>query len=181
MIGALEVPPTAFLSRAVKAPDPTFEASCGYNMIMYCVNASTAVQNGVDKVLGMARRPLSKEERALNVAVGARIAELRKARGLTQVELAEALGIVQAVVSTYEVGRIRPHPGVLVRLADVLDVSVDEILGRSARRQPKMHDHRLWNRFLLLERLPERDQKAVMRMISSLAAANGVKEAAARR
>lgn len=85
------------------------------------------------------------------------------------------------MISTYEVGRIRLQPGVLLQLADVLDVSVDEILGRTQKKQTKTHDQRLWNRFLLLARLPERDQKAVMRMIRSLAAASGVKESSAKR
>jgi len=122
----------------------------------------------------MTRRPLSEDDRALNSAIGSRIAELRKARGLTQVEMAEALGVIQGVVSTYEVGRTRAHPAVLLRLADILNVSVDEILGRGPRKQPKPHDQRMWSRFQLLGKLPERDQKAVMRMISSLASVNGL-------
>lgn len=142
--------------------------------------SGAVLQNDVSRLGPMVRRPQSDEDRALNSAVGGRIAELRKARGLTQVELADALGVIQAVVSTYEVGRVRPHPGMLLRLADVLDVSVDEILGRTPRKQAKSHDQRLWARFQLLAKLPERDQRAVMRMITSLATVHGVKTKAKR-
>jgi transcriptional regulator with XRE-family HTH domain len=75
----------------------------------------------------MATRAQSKAERELGVTLGKRIAALRKERGFTQVEIAKLLGISQAVVSNYEIGRVRPHPDVLIKLAELLQVSTDEI------------------------------------------------------
>lgn len=59
-----------------------------------------------------------------------RVAELRKARGMSQTILARKLEISTAAVAAWEVGRSKPSADMLVKLADVLEVSVDEILGR---------------------------------------------------
>ena len=67
----------------------------------------------------------------------------------------------------------------LSKIAEVLGVSTDEILGVRALRPKKTkaetpRNQQLWKRFQLLVDLPDRDQKAVMRMINSLAIANGL-------
>ena len=59
--------------------------------------------------------------------VGQRRARLRRERGLTQVELAERLGIAQPIV--YERGELRLHGQLIVRLTEILGVSADELLG----------------------------------------------------
>jgi DNA-binding XRE family transcriptional regulator len=50
---------------------------------------------------------ISSDERDFFVALGARIALLRKARSVTQVQLAEALEVSQQTIQAYEVGRRR--------------------------------------------------------------------------
>jgi transcriptional regulator with XRE-family HTH domain len=50
---------------------------------------------------------ISSDERAFFVAMGERIASLRKARNLTQTQLAEALGVTQQTVQAYEAGSRR--------------------------------------------------------------------------
>ena len=50
---------------------------------------------------------ISKEERAFFVQLGTRMAELRRVQNITQVQLAEALGVSQQTVNAYEVGRRR--------------------------------------------------------------------------
>jgi transcriptional regulator with XRE-family HTH domain len=47
---------------------------------------------------------ISSDERAFFVAMGERIASLRKERNLTQTQLAEALGVTQQTVQAYEAG-----------------------------------------------------------------------------
>jgi len=48
-----------------------------------------------------------------------RLARLRSERGLTQVMLAEQVGIIQALVSDYERDKLRLNPEMTVRLAQV--------------------------------------------------------------
>lgn len=61
-------------------------------------------------------------------ALGTRIADLRRARNLTQQQLAEALGFSQKTVAHYEVGRIRLQVSMLLELSDCLGVSVSALL-----------------------------------------------------
>ena len=58
------------------------------------------------------------------------IKRLREAAGLRQYELAERMGVKQASVSAWESGLAMPSAANLLKLADVLDCTVDEPLGR---------------------------------------------------
>ncbi len=60
-----------------------------------------------------------------------RLKQLREAKGLTQLRLAMELNVSQATISGYEIGKAVPPAEMLVKLADVLDISVDYILGRT--------------------------------------------------
>ena len=70
----------------------------------------------------LAQRPL---------ITGRRLRELRKATGKTQVELAQELGVQQAHISQLEAGRGELSVALLVRLAQVLGVSTDYLVGLS--------------------------------------------------
>ena len=61
--------------------------------------------------------------------LGENIKTLRKARGLSQQELAERLHVVRQTVSKWEQGLSVPDADLLVRLAECLEVSVEELLG----------------------------------------------------
>ena len=56
------------------------------------------------------------------------IAEKRKRVGLTQDELAKKLGVSQAAVSLWELGTSSPNSSLLLKLADALECSVEELL-----------------------------------------------------
>lgn len=60
--------------------------------------------------------------------LAARIAARRKACGLTQRGLADAIGIDPASMSRVEKGRRAVSVGELVKLAEVLDVRVEDLL-----------------------------------------------------
>jgi transcriptional regulator with XRE-family HTH domain len=107
---------------------------------------------------------------------GERLFALRTARGFTQVDLAKALGTTQRVISYYETKGELPTPEFLVALVRVLGVSADELLGiKPAKLGPDNtpEQRRLWKRFQRMESLPERDQRAVIRLINSLVASSG--------
>lgn len=61
--------------------------------------------------------------------IGARIACLRRERDLTQVELAEKMGISYQAVSSWERGESMPDISKLMDLARTLNVTVDTLLG----------------------------------------------------
>lgn len=54
---------------------------------------------------------------------------LRKQKGLTQEELAIRLNVVRQTVSKWEKGRSVPDADILAQIAEVLDVSVSNLLG----------------------------------------------------
>lgn len=107
-----------------------------------------------------------------------RLVALRKARGLTQVQLAKAAGTSSRAISSYETDVSYPPATVIAELARGLGVSADELLGlkkpSKASQQPMdAETRRLWKKFHQVMSLPERDQRAVMRLINSLVAAKG--------
>ena len=55
---------------------------------------------------------------------------LRKKRGLTQQELADKVGTNRVNVTKWETGRTEPSLENIVKLADLLDVSLDWLFGR---------------------------------------------------
>jgi transcriptional regulator with XRE-family HTH domain len=112
---------------------------------------------------------------------GARLIALRKAAGLTQVQLADALGITQPSLSYHESEGGPPSGELLLKMATALRVSVADLLTTSAA-EPNHTDtespplatqdaRRSWRRFQQLMAMPEKDRRAVFRMIDSLAKA----------
>jgi len=59
-------------------------------------------------------------------AFGERLAELRAERGISQGQLAEAIGSSQRAISHYETVAEYPPTAVVVQLAEVLKASTDE-------------------------------------------------------
>lgn len=54
--------------------------------------------------------------------VGGRLREAREARGLTAISLSGLLGVTRAAISSYEVAGASPHPEVMERIAQVLNL-----------------------------------------------------------
>jgi transcriptional regulator with XRE-family HTH domain len=108
--------------------------------------------------------------------LGQRIAERRKALGITQVELAKILGIAQQTMAHYEGGTVRVAISVLPLLATTLDMSIEDLIGEAPKAKaggkrgpaPKIQQQ--------LERvsaLPKSEQRVVMRLIDSMFAQAG--------
>ena len=65
--------------------------------------------------------------------VGARIAKLRNERKMTQVELAEKLGVSDKAVSKWELGSCYPDVTMFPLLADLFGVSIDYLMRGNKR------------------------------------------------
>jgi len=120
--------------------------------------------------------PRKKQPSPNSTGFGARLAQLRQARALTQVQLAEAASTTQRAISYYENEAGYPPVEAIIRLAEALNVSTDELLGlrngkaRTVKKgQEDSQDKRLWKKFRQVASLPEKDQRAVIRLINSLA------------
>ena len=67
-----------------------------------------------------------------------RLKELRKQAHLTQVELASKLGIVQSSYADWERGKKKPTQDNLVKSAQILNVSVDYLVGNSEEKADEL-------------------------------------------
>lgn len=107
---------------------------------------------------------------------GERLRSLRKARGLTQVQLAEAANTTQRAISYYENEPGFPPVTAVIALAAALRVSTDELVGvkmpKRERSAMTPETRRLWKKFQQFTTLPEKDQRAVIRLINSLSGSN---------
>jgi transcriptional regulator with XRE-family HTH domain len=122
----------------------------------------------IDCILGT---PMTQDEKLFFRQLGARIAELRKTHGLTQVQLAETLDLTQQMVASYEVGRRRVPVSLLPAIASALAVSVETLIGHKqaapAKRGPAP---KLQQQMERIQRLPRAKQRFVMEMIDTVLA-----------
>jgi transcriptional regulator with XRE-family HTH domain len=102
-------------------------------------------------------------------SIGQRIAKIRKAKGLTQQDLADKIGITRSVIANYERDRLRVYDEMLARIALALSVSTDQILGLVQRSdaQEGIHSLRFSRRIKLIEKLPMSEQKALIKTIDA--------------
>jgi Predicted transcriptional regulators len=63
------------------------------------------------------------------VDFGEKLKTLRKEKGLTQLQLAERLGITKSVISAYESSSRYPSYDVLISIARIFGVTTDYLLG----------------------------------------------------
>jgi transcriptional regulator with XRE-family HTH domain len=102
--------------------------------------------------------------------VGSRIARLRRDKGMTQTELAQLLQVSQPVVSDYENDVIKLSGETVAQLAQILGASADEILGlekAALARAIPIKNRRLYRQLQNIEKLPKRDQEALLRTIDA--------------
>ena len=108
---------------------------------------------------------LKAESQAYFRALGKHITELRKEIGMTQAELARALGVSQQTVFAYELGDRRVSVLMLIELARIFDTSVEELSGLKMPIRPK---RRLSPAGVRHAELSKTEQRFVKRIIDTL-------------
>jgi transcriptional regulator with XRE-family HTH domain len=109
--------------------------------------------------------PMTHEEKAFFKALGARIAALRKDSGITQVQLAQAMGVSQQTIASWEVGRRGVPVSNLPSLARTLGASVETLIGEKAPPAKRGPTPKLQQQVERLSRLPQAKQRVVMEML----------------
>ena len=66
--------------------------------------------------------------------LGERLKKLRKLQGLTQVQVAERLGLSKAVISAFAGSSRHPSYDILIKMATLYGVTTDYLLGLDNRR-----------------------------------------------
>ena len=116
---------------------------------------------------------ISDDERAFFIQLGTRINRLRKGLGITQVQLAEQLGVSQQTVTAYESGNRRVPISHLPRLAALLGTSVEALIGQPATAAKRGPAPKLQQQLEQLGRLPKTQQRLVSQLIDTVLQQHG--------
>ena len=105
--------------------------------------------------------------------IGITLAKIRKASGLTQTQLAKKTGISQQQQSHYEKGEIHISAEMVVRFANNLKVSTDEILNNvDDKKTDSPLSLRFTRRIKELDTLPEAKKKVILQVLDDMIRAN---------
>ena len=113
---------------------------------------------------------ISSDERDFFIALGGRIAQLRKQQDITQVQLAELIGVTQQTINSYETGRRRVPVSLLSAIARRLGVSIEELVGDQPKTSKRGPAPKLQQQMERIAQLPRARQQFVMQVIESVLA-----------
>ena len=97
-----------------------------------------------------------------------RLKAAREARNLNQSRLSEQLGVNPKVYNRWEKGTAIPHFDTVVKIADLLQVSLDQLAGRTDLTDARFRNPKLERLYREAETLPDEDQQALMIVLDSL-------------
>jgi len=114
---------------------------------------------------------MTEDEREYFKMLGIRVARLRKEQGLTQIQMAKALGVSQQTLASYEVGRRRIPVSMLPALAKSLRIQIDVLLDEAANPPAKRGPTPKWQQQIeTIAQLPRTQQKFVAQMLDAVIA-----------
>lgn len=99
------------------------------------------------------------------VKIGKFIAERRKSVDLTQMQLAEKLGLTDRAISKWETGKSLPDSSVMLQLCDILKITVNDLLSGEV---VSMENYQEKNDEMLVAMLKEKEEKDKMLLRAEL-------------
>jgi transcriptional regulator with XRE-family HTH domain len=100
---------------------------------------------------------------------GPRLAQLRKAAGISQMALAAEIGVSQRMMAYYEGPAAHPPANLLPAISRSLGVSIDALLGvENSSRRAKATDTRMQRRLQRIEKLPPAERRQILQMLDAL-------------
>ena len=108
---------------------------------------------------------------------GKRLAQLRKAAGYTQQELADEINSTRRVIAYYETESDQPPANILADLARALGSSTDALLGLTEQQTPKLSS-RLERRLKKMETLTPKAKRQLVQLIDTFIEAEQLKKQA---
>ena len=95
---------------------------------------------------------------------GQRITNIRKRKGISQAELGKQAGTSGDLIGKYERDEVKPSIEVAANIADVLEVSVDYLLGKTTTELDKDTLKRIED----IAKLPEKDRENIFYTLDGL-------------
>lgn len=113
------------------------------------------------------RKTQTDQDEGSGALIGARLKRFRLAKGLSQAQLAEKIGVSRETITAYESGRARLLDDVISSLAKALSISADEILGlkKSDTASADTPSVQIARRMQRIKKLPAAEQKAILKNI----------------
>lgn len=110
---------------------------------------------------------------------GKRMAELRKAAGYTQQQLATEIGVSRRMIAYYETEAGHPPASFLIELARALNLSTDTLLGlNDGHSRSAALSSRLERRLREVERLAPKPKQQILAFIDTVVAAEQLRRKA---
>lgn len=94
-----------------------------------------------------------------------RLVTLRKTQGYTQQSLADAVGMHVNQIKKYESGTAQPTLSALIKLAQVLHVSLDDLVFEEGERGP---DEDLRLQFEAISRMPPEEKQIIKALLEGM-------------
>jgi len=104
--------------------------------------------------------------------LGERISQARLKVGLSQKQIAEEMGVTQQVVAAWERKTKSIRTDTLIRLAEVLKTSPDELLGIKKKVRQPSPKGRLNQVFEAASKLPRRQQQKIVELLEPFVASH---------
>jgi len=99
------------------------------------------------------------------MTLGEKVTKLRKEKKLSQIDVANAIGVSRDAISKYERGDIVPSVENAKKMADVLDVSLDYLVSQEERQEAI--DNKMIQRIKEIQKLSENDQLNIISVIDA--------------
>jgi len=113
---------------------------------------------------------MSAKDKSFYTQLGRRIAQARKAAGITQVELARTLGVAQQTLAHYEGGVSRIAVALLPRVAEALGTTVEALLAEEPKPSKRGPAPKIQQQLERISQLPKTQQRLVMQMLEGVLA-----------
>ena len=97
------------------------------------------------------------------MSFGKRLLEARKRKGVSQEDLAKDLGTKGPVIGRYERDEMKPSIEVAAKMSELLDVSLDYLVGKT----DVVLDSKILNRITEIQKLNADEQKTVFSLLDA--------------
>ena len=106
------------------------------------------------------------------ISFGKRLAEVRKDKKISQDEMGKLVGVHGAVIGRYERDEVKPSIEMATQLAQVLEVSLDYLVGNT----DVLLERGIVSRILDIQRLKETDRDHVFALLDAFIKQTKLKE-----
>ncbi len=98
------------------------------------------------------------------MSLGQKITDIRKSLKLSQNELGKKIGTSGDIIGRYERDEVKPSIEVASNIADVLEISLDYLMGKTELKLDKS----IYKRIIDIQKLPEIDKGHILYTIDGL-------------